>query len=88
MLTHDEKQESIKAVQNHETDSGSSPVQISLLTKQIHKLNEHLGINKKDKHSRKALLALVERRRKHISYLKRRDTKKYEETIQAVGLRK
>lgn len=72
----------------HSTDTGSSAAQVSILTARIQKLSDHLKGNHKDRHSRRGLLGLVEQRRKHLSYLKRKDTGLYGKTIQALGLRK
>ena len=68
-----EKKDIISANQIHETDTGSSEVQISLLTERINYLVEHLKKHKKDHHTRRGLLILVSRRRKLIKYLKQRN---------------
>ena len=88
MLTKAEKQASIDTTKMHESDSGSSAVQVAILTKRIERLNEHFKKNTKDNHSRRGLLGLIEKRRKHLSFLKRTDTSLYERTIKALGLRK
>ena len=88
MLTKEEKQASCGAVRLHEKDTGSSATQVGVLTARIKKLSEHLQRNRKDRHSRRGLLGMVERRRKHLSYLKRKDTGAYESTIKALGLRR
>lgn len=68
-----EKKDIITAHQTHETDTGSSEVQISVLTERINYLVEHLKKHKKDHHTRRGLLILVSRRRKLIKYLKQRN---------------
>ena len=68
-----EKKDIISANQIHETDTGSSEVQISVLTERINYLVEHLKKHKKDHHTRRGLLILVSRRRKLIKYLKQRN---------------
>ena len=88
MLTKNQKQEAIKAVETNEKDTGSSPVQISILTKRITILNDHLKNNHKDTHSRTGLLKLIENRRKHLKYLKERNIDIYNTTIKTLGIRK
>jgi small subunit ribosomal protein S15 len=68
-----EKKEVITENQLHDTDTGSSEVQISVLTERINYLVDHLKAHKKDNHTRRGLLTLVSRRRKLIQYLKRKD---------------
>ena len=87
MLTRHEKEASVALTQNNEKDTGSSAVQLSLLTKRIKKLSDHLKGNHKDKHSRRGLVNLVEQRRKHISYLKRKNATLFETTAKKLGLR-
>ncbi len=72
----------------HEKDTGSSQVQVALLTSRIEYLNEHFKTHKKDHHSRTGLLKLVGRRRKLLNYLKEYDIKEYRQTINKLGLRK
>ena len=69
-------------------DTGSSEVQIALLTKRINSLTEHFKQNKKDNHSRVGMIKLISRRKKLSSYLKKKDFKKYEEIIKKLNLRK
>jgi small subunit ribosomal protein S15 len=69
-------------------DTGSSEVQVALLTNRINGLTSHFQANKKDNHSRRGLLTMVNRRRKLLDYLKRTDSKKYAELILALGLRR
>jgi small subunit ribosomal protein S15 len=82
------KKETIKGFQKHGTDTGSSEVQIALLTERINGLTDHFKKNKKDHHSRRGLLMLVNRRRKLLKYLKSVDNAKYLDVIGKLGLRK
>ena len=72
MLTTKKKQTIIKKARQHETDNGSSEVQAALLSEQIDELAKHLKKHKQDEHSRRGLLKLVAKRRKHEKYLKQR----------------
>ena len=78
----------IKDYQKHEGDTGSSPVQIALLTKRILELTEHMGRNRKDFSSRRGLLMLVSNRRRLLDYLKRTDEPEYQRVIKGLGLRR
>ena len=69
-------------------DTASPQVQIALLTKRLEQLNEHFKSNKKDHHSRLGLLKLVGKRRRLLSYLKKKDGSGYKELIQELGIRK
>ena len=88
VLTKEEKQKSATAVQTHDKDTGSSAVQVSILTTRIQQLDDHLKKNHKDRHSRRGLVGLVEQRRKHLSYLKRKDSDAYESTVKKLKLRR
>lgn len=74
--------------QRHERDTGSSEVQIAILTKEIAALTEHLKANKKDHSSRYGLLRKVQNRRKLLDYLKREDLAKYQDLIKKLGIRR
>ena len=82
------KDKIISEFQKKTKDTGSSEVQIALLTKRISSLTEHFKKNKKDNHSRKGMIKLISRRRRLILYLKNKDLKKYEEIIKKLNLRK
>jgi len=82
------KDKIITEFQKKKNDTGSSEVQIALLTKRINSLTEHFKQNKKDNHSRVGMIKLISRRKKLISYLKKKDFKKYEEIIKKLNLRK
>ena len=87
MLTKRQKENTLKDVRRHDTDTGSPEVQISLLTRQIDELTRHLKKHPKDDHSRRGLLQMVSDRRKHIKYLQRHDAPKYNEVAKKVGLK-
>lgn len=87
-LTKEEKTAAITSQQIHDRDSGSSEVQIAILTKRITSLTEHFKTHKKDHHSRRGLLKMVSKRRKLLDYLRRRDEGKYQTVIAALGIRK
>jgi small subunit ribosomal protein S15 len=72
----------------HESDTGSTEVQVSLLTARINHLTEHLKVHKKDHHSRRGLLMLVGRRRRLLDYLRRNDVERYRALIAKLGLRR
>ena len=72
----------------HETDTGSSEVQIAMLTERINHLNDHLKFHKKDHHSRRGLLILVGRRRRLLNYLTNNDIARYRVLIAKLGLRR
>jgi small subunit ribosomal protein S15 len=71
-----------------DTDTGSPEVQVALLTTRIESLIEHLNTHKHDESSRRGLLKLVGQRRRHLAYLKKTDTRRYQQLIQRLGLRK
>lgn len=78
------KERIIKGSARHDTDTGSPEVQISLTSKQIEKLSEHLKKNRKDVHSRRGLLKLVSKRRKILSHLSKKDPAKHAEMIKII----
>lgn len=71
-----------------EADTGSPEVQVALLTTRIDSLIEHLNTHKHDESSRRGLLKLVGQRRRHLAYLKKTDSRRYQQLIQRLGLRK
>jgi small subunit ribosomal protein S15 len=81
------KAEIIKKYQLHESDRGSAPVQIAILTARIDDLRDHFDEHKKDHHSRQGLLKMVGRRRRLLEYVRGRDTEQYRELIRDLGLR-
>jgi small subunit ribosomal protein S15 len=88
VLEKTKKSEVIDSFKIHAKDTGSSVVQIALLTQRINELAEHLLTNKKDFHSRRGLLMMIGARRRHLAYLKKKDAAKYEETIKKLNIRK
>ena len=87
MLTTEKKVELIKEHQVSAKDTGSAEVQIALLTANITSLSEHFKVHKKDNHSRRGLIRMVNQRRKLLDYLKRKDVKRYQDLIGKLGLR-
>mgnify|MGYP000278807412 CR=1 FL=1 len=83
-----QRAEIVKKFQRDSRDTGSSEVQIALLTARINDLTEHFKVHAKDHHSRRGLLKLVSQRRRLLDYLKRTDISKYSELIKELGLRK
>jgi len=86
-LTQEKKQEIINDYQVHETDTGSTEVQIAILTKRITRLTEHLKSNDKDHSSRRGLLKLIGHRRSLLSYLQQEDQQRYQDLIKRLGIR-
>lgn len=86
MLTSLEKQGIIRKHKKHKNDSGSSAIQIILLSAEIKKLASHFKKNLKDFHSRRGLIGMIEKRRKLLRYLKKQNKEKYKEIIKEIGL--
>lgn len=87
MLTLRKKKIIIKEHGLHDTDTGSAPVQISLLTRQIEELTSHLKKHPKDHHSRRGLLKMVAKRRSLLKFLGKNDVKAYNSLVKKLGLR-
>ena len=87
-LSKNEKGKIIREYGRSSEDTGSPEVQIALLTTRINQLTEHLKVHKHDEHSRRGLLKMVGQRRRHLTYLSRKDPERYKEIIQRLGLRK
>ena len=87
-LGQDKKQDIIEEFKTHTKDTGSTEVQIALLTERINVLSEHFAQHKKDLHSRRGLLMMVGKRRRLLNYLKKKDTRKYEDILSKLNLRK
>ena len=83
-----QKAQVVKTFQRAGNDTGSSEVQVALLTERINGLTEHFKSHTKDNHSRRGLLKMVSQRRKLLDYLKRTDADKYRSVIERLGLRK
>ena len=88
MITKEQRQETMSTHRLHETDTGSSEVQIALLSQRIATLTEHFKIHKKDFAGRRGLLRLVSSRRSLLDYLNRKDPSRYQKIIQTLNLRK
>jgi len=82
------KEKIVGDYKTHNSDTGSSQVQIALLTQRINELTQHFKIHKKDNHSRRGLLKMVSRRRKLLDYLKRKDINEYHTIIERLGIRR
>jgi len=87
-MTKERKQEIINTYKREENDTGSSEVQIALLTERINELTAHLKIHQKDNHSRRGLLKMVGKRRNLLNYLAKKDEEKYKAIVEKLGLRK
>lgn len=88
MTSKTEKGQTIKSFQISTKDTGSSPVQIALLTEKIKELTGHFKTHKKDFHSMRGLMKMVSRRKKLLAYLKRKDLSSYKSLIDRLNLRK
>lgn len=88
MLSTKEKTKLIDKFKTHEKDTGSSEVQIGLLSEEIGRLAEHLKKHPKDNHSRRGLLAMVARRKKLLDYLGRKNPKRYAAAVKKIGLKR
>jgi len=86
-LTQEKKQEIIGQYQVHETDTGSSALQVALLTARISELTEHLKLNQKDHSSRRGLLKLIGQRKRLLGYIKRKQPQDYQDLIKKLGIR-
>ncbi len=87
-ITTERKAEIIKDFATQEGDTGSPEVQVAILTDRIQTLTDHFKANKKDNHSRRGLLKMVNTRRSLLDYLKKKDVARYETLIKRLGLRK
>ena len=86
-LNKDEKEKIVSKFGENNTDTGSSSVQIALLTSRIRQLTEHVTNNKKDNHSRRGLVMLVGQRKRLMKYLHRKDLEKYEKVVNELKIR-
>lgn len=87
-MTRERKQELINLYKREENDTGSSEVQIALLTERISELTEHLKAHKNDNHSRRGLLKMIGKRRNLLNYLAEKDVNRYREIVKKLSLRK
>jgi small subunit ribosomal protein S15 len=88
LISGEVKQEVIKEYQRQDGDTGSSEVQIALLTRRISDLSGHFDTHGKDNHSRRGLMKIVSQRRRLLDYLKRDDVERYAALIGRLGLRR
>ena len=87
-VTAEKKQEIISGNARQSGDTGSPEVQVAILTERINNLTQHFKAHHKDNHSRRGLLAMVNKRRSLLDYLKKKDVARYNALIQKLGLRK
>ncbi len=87
-LTQQRKQELISEYQVHETDTGSSDLQVAMLTERINRLTQHLKSNKHDHASRRGLLKMIGRRKRLLSYIQNKDQQRYQNLIKRLGIRR
>jgi len=87
-LDKEKKEATVEQFRLHEKDTGSTAVQVALLTERINQLTEHLKIHREDHHSQRGLLKLVGQRKRLLAYLKREDVGRYRELIGKLSLRK
>jgi small subunit ribosomal protein S15 len=87
-ITTEAKDEIIRKFGLHDSDRGSAPVQVAILTHRINDLRSHFDAHKGDHHSRRGLLKMVGRRRRLLEYMKRTDLPRYRALIEELGLRK
>jgi small subunit ribosomal protein S15 len=87
-ITAEEKQELVQRFGKDASDTGTTQVQVALLTHRINHLTEHLRTHKHDHHSRRGLLMLVGRRRRFLNYLQKKDLEGYRSLIRELGLRR
>lgn len=88
MIAAERKLSVIQGHRLHDKDTGSTEVQVALLTERINELSDHFKSHAKDHHSRRGLLRIVSQRRRLLEYLRRNDPARYQELIQRLGLRR
>jgi small subunit ribosomal protein S15 len=88
MIDEDTRGRLTREYQVHQTDTGSSEVQVAVLTERIKQITDHLRIHKKDVHSRRGLVSLVSKRRRLLNYLSNEDVQRYQTLISRLGLRR
>ena len=87
-ISKEKKNEIIKQYATHEGDTGSTQVQVAVLTAVINELNEHIRTHKHDYHSQRGLMKKIGHRRNLLAYLRRTDLPAYRELIKSLGLRR
>lgn len=88
MISSEKKQATIKDLQKDKNDTGSSAVQVGILTERIKELTEHLKVNKKDFAARRGLLQMVGKRRRLLRYIAQHDSQAYLDLIKKLGIRR
>jgi len=88
VLISEVKKKIIKGLERHSADTGSPEVQVGLLSQRIEELSTHLKGHKKDQHSRRGLLNMVNKRRKLLSYIRKKDESKYRSLTKELDLEK
>ena len=86
-IKKDTKKEIISKFATNEKDTGSAQVQIAVLSERINNLTEHFNLHKHDNHSKRGLVALVNKRKKLLSYISKKDNEKYKEIIKELKIR-
>ena len=86
-ITKDAKKEIISKFATNEKDTGSAQVQIAVLSERINNLTEHFKLHKHDNHSKRGLVALVNKRKKLLSYISKKDNEKYKKIIKELKIR-
>ena len=86
-IKKDTKKEIISKFANNEKDTGSAQVQIAVLSERINNLTEHFKLHKHDNHSKRGLMALVNKRKKLLSYISKKNNEKYKEIIKELKIR-
>ncbi|HTY82559.1 MAG TPA: 30S ribosomal protein S15 [Dehalococcoidales bacterium] len=87
-MDKEKKTEIIKTYQTKDADTGTTEVQVALITERINELTTHMAANRKDFHSQRGLLKLVGQRRRLLAYLSRENVGRYNQLIKKLGLRK
>lgn len=88
MVTTEKKQATVKSLQAHKTDTGSSAVQVGILTERIRELTEHLKLHERDFMARRGLLQAVGKRRRLLRYIASKDSQAYLNLIKKLGIRR
>jgi small subunit ribosomal protein S15 len=86
-IAKEKKEQLIQVHRLHEGDTGSPEVQIAILSERITMLSEHLKVHKKDRHSRRGLIKMVNERRRHLNYLSEHHKARYKRIVGELGLR-
>ncbi|MFM2304652.1 MAG: hypothetical protein RLZZ135_2064 [Cyanobacteriota bacterium] len=87
-LTQERKQEIMSKHQLHATDTGSSDLQVAMLTERINRLSEHLKINKSDHASRRGLLKMIGQRKRLLAFIQRENVQRYQNLADSLGIRR